>query len=83
VNRIGMDVKIDYFSVTRKQIDKLLGESKAKEYIMKKFIFSVTVGANDFLNNYLFPVLSIGARIFESQFSPLQQGFSKSKFFHR
>ncbi|KAK7346494.1 hypothetical protein VNO80_21014 [Phaseolus coccineus] len=66
VNRIGMDVQIDYFSITRKQIDKLLGESKAKEYIMKKSIFSITVGANDFLNNYLLPVLSIGARISQS-----------------
>lgn len=61
-----MDVQIDYFSITRKQIDKLLGKSKAKEYIMKKSIFSITVGANDFLNNYLLPVLSIGARISQS-----------------
>jgi len=61
-----MDVKIDYFSVTRKQIDKVLGESKAKEHIMKKFIFSIIVGANDFLNNYLLPVLSVGSRIFQS-----------------
>ncbi|KAF3438884.1 hypothetical protein FNV43_RR17159 [Rhamnella rubrinervis] len=66
VNRIGMDVQVDYFNITRKQFDKLLGPSKAKEYIMKKSIFSVTVGANDFLNNYLLPVLSIGARISES-----------------
>ncbi|WVZ25480.1 hypothetical protein V8G54_004024, partial [Vigna mungo] len=66
VNRIGMDVQIDYFSITRKEIDKLLGESKAKEYITKKSIFSITVGANDFLNNYLLPVLSIGARISQS-----------------
>lgn len=61
-----MDVQIDYFSITRKEIDKLLGESKAKEYIRKKSIFSITVGANDFLNNYLLPVLSIGARISQS-----------------
>lgn len=66
VNRIGMDVQIDYFNVTRKQVDKLLGPSKAKEYIMKKSIFSVTVGSNDFLNNYLLPVLSIGARVSQS-----------------
>uniref|UniRef100_A0A7N0R9G5 GDSL esterase/lipase n=1 Tax=Kalanchoe fedtschenkoi TaxID=63787 RepID=A0A7N0R9G5_KALFE len=63
VNRLSMDIQIDYFNITRKQIDKLLGPSKAREYIMKKSIFSVTVGANDFLNNYLLPVLSIGARI--------------------
>ena len=66
VNRLGMDVQIDYFSITRKQFDKLLGASQARDYIMKKSIFSITIGANDFLNNYLLPVLSIGARISES-----------------
>ncbi|KAL9378415.1 hypothetical protein Peur_029750 [Populus x canadensis] len=66
VNRLGMDVQIDYFAITRKQFDKLLGASQARDYIMKKSIFSITIGANDFLNNYLLPVLSIGARISES-----------------
>ncbi|XP_045786311.1 GDSL esterase/lipase At2g23540 [Trifolium pratense] len=66
VNRIGMDVQIDYFTITRKQIDKLLGASKARDFIMKESIFSITVGANDFLNNYLLPVLSVGARISQS-----------------
>lgn len=61
-----MDVQIDYFNITRKQIDKLLGPSKAKDYLRKQSFFSVTVGANDFLNNYLLPVLSIGARISQS-----------------
>lgn len=66
VNRLGMDIQIDYFAITRKQFDKLLGASQARDYIMKKSIFSITIGANDFLNNYLLPVLSIGARISES-----------------
>lgn len=66
VNRLGMDVQVDYFSITRKQIDKLLGASHARDYIQKKSIFSITVGSNDFLNNYLLPVLSIGARITEN-----------------
>lgn len=61
-----MDIQVDYFNVTRKQIDKLLGPSKAKEFITKKSIFSITIGSNDFLNNYLLPVLSIGARVTES-----------------
>lgn len=61
-----MDIQIDYFNITRKQIDKLLGASKARDFIMKKSIFSVTVGSNDFLNNYLLPVLSIGARVSET-----------------
>ncbi|TXG59524.1 hypothetical protein EZV62_014097 [Acer yangbiense] len=66
VNRIGMDVQVDYFNITRKQFDKLLGASKARDYIMKKSFFSITIGANDFLNNYLLPVLSIGTRITET-----------------
>ncbi|XP_015576739.1 GDSL esterase/lipase At2g23540 [Ricinus communis] len=66
VNRLSMDIQIDYFNITRREFDKLLGASKAREYIMRKSIFSITVGANDFLNNYLLPVLSVGARISES-----------------
>ncbi|XP_050204758.1 GDSL esterase/lipase At2g23540-like [Mercurialis annua] len=66
VNRLSMDIQIDYFNITRKQIDKLLGASKARDFIMKESIFSITVGSNDFLNNYLLPVLSVGARITES-----------------
>ncbi|CAK9315193.1 unnamed protein product [Citrullus colocynthis] len=63
VNRLGMDVQVDFFNVTRKEFDKLMGVAKAKEYIGKRSIFSITIGANDFLNNYLLPLLSIGARI--------------------
>ncbi|KAK8556791.1 hypothetical protein V6N12_003185 [Hibiscus sabdariffa] len=66
VNRLGLDIQIDFFNNTRKQFDTLLGSSKAKDYISKRSIFSVTIGANDFLNNYLLPVLSVGARISQS-----------------
>ncbi|CAN4082842.1 unnamed protein product [Withania somnifera] len=66
VNRLSMDIQIDYFNITRKEIDKLLGKSKARDYVMKKSIFSITIGSNDFLNNYLLPVLSIGTRVTES-----------------
>ncbi|XP_076945413.1 GDSL esterase/lipase At2g23540-like [Bidens hawaiensis] len=66
VNRLSMDIQIDYFNITRKQIYKLLGAEKAREHIMKKAIFSITIGSNDFLNNYLLPVLSIGTRVSET-----------------
>lgn len=66
INRLGMDIQIDYFNITRKQFDGLLGKEKAREYIMKKSIFSITIGANDFLNNYLLPVVSVGQRILET-----------------
>ncbi|XP_073038598.1 GDSL esterase/lipase At2g23540-like [Primulina eburnea] len=66
VNRLSMDIQVDYFNITRKQIDGLLGPSKAREHITKNSIFSITVGSNDFLNNYLLPVISMGARITQS-----------------
>ncbi|XP_052196929.1 GDSL esterase/lipase At2g23540 [Diospyros lotus] len=66
VNRLSMDIQVDYFNITRKEIDKLLGSSKARDYIKKRSIFSITIGSNDFLNNYLLPVLSIGARVSQS-----------------
>ncbi|KAG8079398.1 hypothetical protein GUJ93_ZPchr0007g5037 [Zizania palustris] len=66
VNRIGMDLQVDYFNITRKQLDDLLGNDKAKEWLKRKAIFSITVGSNDFLNNYLMPVLSAGTRVAES-----------------
>ena len=61
-----MDIQVDYFNITRKQIDKLLGAANAKEYVTKRSIFSITIGSNDFLNNYLLPVISMGARITQS-----------------
>ncbi|TVT98589.1 hypothetical protein EJB05_56086 [Eragrostis curvula] len=66
VNRIGMDLQVDYFNITRKQLDDLLGRDRAREFLRKKAIFSVTIGSNDFLNNYLMPVLSVGTRVSES-----------------
>ncbi|XP_057971572.1 GDSL esterase/lipase At2g23540-like [Malania oleifera] len=66
VNRLSMEIQVDYFNITRKQFDNLMGASKARDFIMKKSIFSLSVGSNDFLNNYLLSALSIGARVSES-----------------
>lgn len=66
INRLSLAIQVDYFNITRKQIDQLLGEKEARDYIMRKSIFSFTIGSNDFLNNYLLPVLSIGSRISQS-----------------
>ncbi|XP_039061277.1 GDSL esterase/lipase At2g23540-like [Hibiscus syriacus] len=64
VNRLGLDIQIDYFNNTRKLLDDLLGASEAKDYISKRSILSITIGSNDFLNNYLLPLVSTGHRIF-------------------
>ncbi|KAK8717521.1 hypothetical protein V6N13_044787 [Hibiscus sabdariffa] len=66
VNRLGLDIQIDYFNITRKQFDQLLGPSNAQDYISKRSIFSITIGSNDFLNNYLLPLVSTGTRISEN-----------------
>ncbi|WOL11974.1 hypothetical protein Cni_G20738 [Canna indica] len=66
VNRLGMDIQVDYFNITRQQLDDLLGKAKAKELLMKRSIFSITIGSNDFLNNYLLPVISATERARES-----------------
>ncbi|KAL1223910.1 GDSL esterase/lipase [Cardamine amara subsp. amara] len=63
VNRLGMDIQVDYFSITRKQFDKLLGEDMAREYIQKRSMFSIVIGSNDFLNNYLVPFVAAQARL--------------------
>ncbi|PKU85829.1 GDSL esterase/lipase At2g23540 [Dendrobium catenatum] len=52
VSRLGMDLQIDYFNSTRQQLDQFLGKIKAGE-LVQQAIFSITIGANDFLNNYL------------------------------
>ncbi|XP_072983923.1 GDSL esterase/lipase At2g23540 [Typha latifolia] len=66
VNRLGMDIQVDYFNITRQELDGLLGKEEAKHFLMSRAIFSVTVGSNDFLNNYLMPVVSAGTRVAES-----------------
>lgn len=47
-----MDLQIDYFSRTRQQLDEFLGSTEARK-LVHNAIFSITIGANDFLNNYL------------------------------
>ncbi|KAI3794076.1 hypothetical protein L1987_36701 [Smallanthus sonchifolius] len=38
VNRLSMDIQIDYFNITRKQINKLLDASKAREHSPDAFV---------------------------------------------
>lgn len=52
---IPMDKQISYFEGTVKDITKMLGVKKMRSFLAKS-LFSITIGANDFLSNYLFPV---------------------------
>lgn len=54
-----MDTQVDYFNITRQQFDKvsITTPYTAKDFIMKHSLFSVSIGSNDFLGNYLLPGL--------------------------
>ncbi|KAF7837708.1 GDSL esterase/lipase [Senna tora] len=56
--RINLDAQIDNFANTRHDIISTIGDS-ATQSLFKRAIFSVTIGSNDFINNYLTPTLTI------------------------
>ncbi|CAI9094560.1 OLC1v1030320C1 [Oldenlandia corymbosa var. corymbosa] len=55
VGRISFDARIENFAKTRQYIMNTLGESRAMT-LLSKALLSVTIGSNDFINNYLIPV---------------------------
>lgn len=55
--RINMDAQIDNFANTRQDIIAQIGFPAAMQ-LLQTALFSVTMGSNDFINNYLVPVLS-------------------------
>ncbi|CAL9154522.1 GDSL esterase/lipase At4g16230-like [Musa acuminata AAA Group] len=61
VGRINLDAQIDNFANTREDIVARLG-SPAASALLRSALFSVTIGANDFINNYLTPLLSVPER---------------------
>ncbi|CAN4080351.1 unnamed protein product [Withania somnifera] len=52
-----MDAQLDNFANTREDIITRIGESAATKLIGNA-LFSVTMGSNDFINNYLTPIFS-------------------------
>lgn len=56
-----MDEQIDYFANTRQDIISSIGGPAARK-LLKTALVAVTIGANDFINNYLTPVLSTPVR---------------------
>ncbi|KAA8531219.1 hypothetical protein F0562_005867 [Nyssa sinensis] len=55
--RINLDAQIDNFANTRQDIMSSTG-APAAMMLFKKDLFSLTIGSNDFINNYLRPVAS-------------------------
>lgn len=56
-----MDAQIDNFANTRQDIISSIGLPAALK-LLRRALFSVTIGSNDFLNNYLAPVVSEAER---------------------
>lgn len=59
--RINFDAQIDNFANTREDIISSIGVPATLK-LLRDSIFSITMGSNDFLNNYLTPVVSIPER---------------------
>ncbi|KAL2641795.1 hypothetical protein R1flu_009382 [Riccia fluitans] len=51
---IPMDQQLTYFEDTRQQLISMLGQSATDE-LLANALFSVTMGSNDYLNNYFLP----------------------------
>ncbi|XP_059632811.1 GDSL esterase/lipase At4g16230-like [Cornus florida] len=63
--RINLDAQMDNFANTRQYIIANIGAPAAMK-LFKNSLFSITIGSNDFINNYLTPVVST----VEQQFVP-------------
>ncbi|XP_061346784.1 GDSL esterase/lipase At4g16230-like [Gastrolobium bilobum] len=59
--RINFDAQIDNFANTREEIISIIGVP-ATLNLFKKALFSVAFGSNDFLDNYLTPIISTPER---------------------
>ncbi|KAF7150957.1 hypothetical protein RHSIM_Rhsim02G0003400 [Rhododendron simsii] len=55
--RINLDAQMDNFANTRQDIISSIGSPAAMK-LFNRALYSITMGSNDFINNYLVPVLS-------------------------
>ncbi|CAN1281605.1 GDSL esterase/lipase At4g16230 [Linum perenne] len=62
--RINMDAQIDNFAKTKNDIISMIGLAKA-EKLLENALYSVTIGSNDFVNNYLTPIISVFERLYD------------------
>ncbi|XP_028760133.1 GDSL esterase/lipase At4g16230-like [Neltuma alba] len=57
VGRINMDAQIANFEKTRQDIISMIGVSATQD-LLKKAIFMTCLGSNDFLSNYIAPIIT-------------------------
>ncbi|KAK1279043.1 GDSL esterase/lipase [Acorus gramineus] len=51
--RINLDAQIDNYANTRNDIISSIGEARGVNLLRKSSLFSIVIGSNDFINNYL------------------------------
>lgn len=56
-----MDAQLDNLANTQQDLISYVGMDGATD-IIQNSIYSVTIGANDFINNYLFPIKDFSER---------------------
>lgn len=59
--RLNLDAQIDNYANSRHDLIARHGEVAAVS-LLRGALFSVTMGSNDFINNYLTPILSVPER---------------------
>jgi hypothetical protein len=59
--RLNLDAQIDNYANTRHDLIARHGEVGAVS-LLRGAVFSVTMGSNDFINNYLMPIFSVPER---------------------
>jgi hypothetical protein len=52
IGRIPLNKQLEYLTNTKSQFVQLVGETKTED-IFNKALFYVTIGSNDYINNYL------------------------------
>ncbi|KAL9240612.1 hypothetical protein vseg_014810 [Gypsophila vaccaria] len=57
IGRLNFDAQLDNFANTKQELITNIGEKPTTE-LLEKALFSVTMGSNDFINNYLTPLVS-------------------------
>ena len=65
MDRINLDTQISNFEKNRQSIISIIGQPAAGRFFGEA-LFSVVIGSNDFLNNYLIPVASVARQMLES-----------------
>lgn len=70
IQRIALNKQLDYLTKTRTEFVQLVGEPKTAE-IFAKSLWYITIGSNDYINNYLIPGSPVSKQYTPEQYQDL------------